>query len=405
MLGGQVADYLRRYSQELTAPRLVLGLARGGLPVAEQVALAVGAKLDVVVARRIVAEGRSVGAVTTAGPAVFHEGVRRADFAGAVERERAEARRLLAEYRGDRPPPVISGRTVILVDDGLTTGVSATAALQEVRRQGPAHLLFATPVCAAEAADELARDADAVLCARSPLRMRELGEWYQDFDEVSGGEMREILARWAGSEVRVPIEGGFLNATMEEPPEPRGIVLFAHGSGSSRQSPRNRMVSSHLNQAGYATVRLDLLTTAEAQADERTAQWRFDVGRLTERLVQVVDWLSAHHLPIGLFGASTGAAAALAAAAERPKSVAAVVSRGGRPDLAGAALGRVSVPVLLIVGGDDEIVVGLNESAAEALDGHAEVVVIPGASHLFAEPGKLERVAELTTAWFDRHLV
>jgi len=208
----------------------------------------------------------------------------------------------------------------------------------------------------------------------------------------------------ADPEVRIPVDGALLDATIEGPADPRGVVLFAHGSGSSRQSPRNRMVAERLHRSGYLTVLLDLLTPMEAVTDERTAQLRFDIGMLAGRLIGVIDWLVPRGVPLGLFGASTGAAAALIAAAERPKQVEAVVSRGGRPDLAGPALDRVSVPTLLVVGGDDEIVIALNETAADVLADHAEVVIIPGATHLFAEPGALERVAELAANWFDRHI-
>ena len=209
----------------------------------------------------------------------------------------------------------------------------------------------------------------------------------------------------ADPEVRIPIEGVMLDATVEGPTDPRGVVLFAHGSGSSRHSPRNRMVAERLQRAGYVTVLLDLLTGPEAAADERTAHLRFDIELLAVRLIGAIDWLVPRGLPLGLFGASTGAAAALIAAAERPKQVEAVVSRGGRPDLAGPALRRVAVPSLLIVGGNDEIVIALNETAAEVLADHAQVVIVPGATHLFAEEGALERVAELAAGWFDTHLV
>lgn len=209
----------------------------------------------------------------------------------------------------------------------------------------------------------------------------------------------------ADPEVRIPLEGVELDATVQGPADPRGVVLFAHGSGSSRHSPRNRMVAERLQRSGYVTVLLDLLTPAEDVTDESTGELRFNIELLAGRLIGVIDWLVPRGLPLGLFGASTGAAAALIAAAERPKHVEAVVSRGGRPDLAGAVLKRVSVPSLLIVGGDDEVVIALNETAADVLGEHAEVQIIPGATHLFPEPGALERVAELAAGWFDTHLV
>jgi putative phosphoribosyl transferase len=189
----------------------------------------------------------------------------------------------------------------------------------------------------------------------------------------------------------------------------KGVVLFAHGSGSSRHSARNRSVARTLRDAGLATLLIDLLTADEETIDARTTHLRFDIGLLTERLIGATDWL-AHNsemaaLPIGYFGASTGAAAALAAAAERPRAVGAVVSRGGRPDLAGAALLRVQAPTLLIVGGNDAPVLELNREALEQLRAKEKrLVVVPGATHLFEEPGALEKVAQLAAGWFAPRL-
>jgi pimeloyl-ACP methyl ester carboxylesterase len=185
-------------------------------------------------------------------------------------------------------------------------------------------------------------------------------------------------------------------------------VLFAHGSGSSRHSPRNQMVAGWLQEASFATVLADLLTAGEERIDERTAALRFDIGLLADRLVGMVDWLDAQaetrELPVGLFGASTGAAAALVAAARRTDIVRAVVSRGGRPDLAGPALARVTAPTLLIVGGHDHPVLELNEQAAQALAGPYDLRIVPGATHLFSEPGTLEQVARWAAEWFEHHL-
>jgi putative phosphoribosyl transferase len=191
------------------------------------------------------------------------------------------------------------------------------------------------------------------------------------------------------------------------PDSPRGVVLFAHGSGSSRRSPRNRQVAAGLQQAGFTTLLIDLLTTAEEQEDLRTSALRFDIPLLAGRLTAAVDWLDAETatagLPVGTFGASTGAAAALIAAAERPDRVRAVISRGGRSDLAGDALRRVDAPVLLIAGGADDVVVALDRQSAAELR-HAERTVVPGASHLFEEAGALEEVTRLAVDWFERWL-
>jgi putative phosphoribosyl transferase len=181
-----------------------------------------------------------------------------------------------------------------------------------------------------------------------------------------------------------------------------GLVIFAHGSGSSRQSPRNRQVAAALNAKGFGTLLFDLLTQEEDLEDARTARLRFDIPRLAERLSAVVDWAPGR--PVGLFGTSTGAAAALVMAAARPDDVGAVVSRGGRPDLAGAELPAVRAASLLIVGGRDLEVLSLNERAAGRMTAERMIVVVPGAGHLFAEPGALDEVARLAGDWFARHL-
>jgi putative phosphoribosyl transferase len=189
---------------------------------------------------------------------------------------------------------------------------------------------------------------------------------------------------------------------------PRGVVLFAHGSGSSRHSPRNQYVAEQLRQAGFATLLIDLLTAGEELADLDDAQLRFNIDLLSGRVADIVDWLAqqavSRDLPIGLFGASTGAAAALGAAAARPELVGAVVSRGGRPDLAGLALPRVQAPTLLIVGGNDYPVIGINRDALQFMSCERSLEVVPGATHLFEEAGALSTVARLAGDWFRSHL-
>lgn len=206
----------------------------------------------------------------------------------------------------------------------------------------------------------------------------------------------------------IPVGAVVLQADVVIPASAGGVVLFAHGSGSSRHSPRNQYVAHELQTAGFATVPADPLTVEEERIDARTGTLRFDIGLLGARVTALTDWLGAYRstaaLPVGLFGASTGAAAALVAAAERPHSVAAVVSRGGRPDLAGVALWAVHQPTLLIVGGRDPVVVELNRAAIEKLAGEKRLEIVPGASHLFEEPGALEQVARLAGDWFARHL-
>ena len=220
-------------------------------------------------------------------------------------------------------------------------------------------------------------------------------------DNSFASEERDVI-------VKIPADGVTLNGNLNVPPGARGLVLFAHGSGSSRRSPRNRYVASVLRAGGLATLLMDLLTAAEEQIDLRTGGLRFDIGLLASRLVAATDWLGGHPdtrgLKIGYFGASTGAGAALVAAAERPAVVGAVVSRGGRPDLARSALARVRAPTLLIVGGDDLPVIAMNREALAALRVDKELEIVPGATHLFEESGTLEHVARSARQWFERHL-
>ncbi len=206
----------------------------------------------------------------------------------------------------------------------------------------------------------------------------------------------------------VRISPAGLNGDLVEPPDAAGAIVFAHGSGSSRHSPRNRYVASELQNGRFATLLMDLLTEDEEQVDERTGHLRFDVELLAERLLGASDWLATYlggrDLPLGYFGASTGAAAALLAASRRPDIVRAIVSRGGRPDLAGPALPLVTAPTLLIVGSQDDVVIRLNRQAQQQMNASTELRIVPGASHLFEEPGTLEQVARMARSWFEVHL-
>ena len=208
--------------------------------------------------------------------------------------------------------------------------------------------------------------------------------------------------------VTVPAGGAQLEGDLTVPREPIGTVVFAHGSGSGRFSPRNQLVAAELVRGGLATLLMDLLTSGEEAIDRRTAHLRFDIRLLSDRVNAAIDWLAGDEqvgsLPVGCFGASTGAAAALVAAAERPRHVRAVVSRGGRPDLAGEALRRVTAPTLLIVGSRDPEVLRLNQLAQQLLAGESRLEIVPGATHLFEEQGALEQVAALARDWFVRHL-
>jgi putative phosphoribosyl transferase len=225
---------------------------------------------------------------------------------------------------------------------------------------------------------------------------------------VTGGAGPRPPAAAAPREVRVGAGEAVLAGDLAIPTPARGVVVFAHGSGSSRHSPRNRQVAQLLQARGLATLLLDLLTPDEELADLRTGHLRFDIGLLAERVIAATDWLAApretRDLRVGCFGASTGGGAALVAAAERPDVIRAVVSRGGRPDLAGAALARVRAPTLLIVGSLDTPVIAMNRAALAELGDVARLEIVPGASHLFEEPGTLDVVARLAADWFERHL-
>jgi putative phosphoribosyl transferase len=265
---------------------------------------------------------------------------------------------------------------------------------------------------------------DDLVCLYAPENLGAIGAFYLDFRQTSDDEVLELLRQAAAErpsgaaagaeprgltterEVKLTANGDPLEGTLALPRGARGIVLFAHGSGSSRRSPRNRYVAGVLNGRGLATLLFDLLTPAEESG--LAGDQRFNIDLLAGRLLRATEWVrsspEAQGLAIGYFGASTGAAAALVAAADWPDVIDAVVSRGGRPDLAGDALPRVKAPTLLIVGGDDHDVLALNRAARRRLRAEAELVVVPGATHLFEEAGALEKVADLAAGWFIRHL-
>jgi putative phosphoribosyl transferase len=400
---------------------LVLGLPRGGVPVAAEVARALGAPLDVFLVRKLGFPGQeelAMGAIASGGARALNEELLRSAplppevIEEVAAREEVELRRRELLYRGERPPLDPAGRTLILVDDGVATGSSMRAAVAALRTLGAEQIVVAVPVAPPQTCEILAREADEVVCLRTPRPFYAVGLWYSDFSEVTDEQVRDLLATFARGTVERPFSfaagGATLEGSIAEPAGARGIVLFAHGSGSSRFSPRNHLVASTLQERGLATVLVDLLTAEEEEADRRGAHLRFDVGLLGGRVLAAMDRVSADEevsgLPLGLFGASTGAAAALLAAAERPAAVRAVVSRGGRPDLAADALARVAAPTLLIVGELDDVVLGLNREAAARLGGPVELEIVPGASHLFEEPGALDDVARLAAAWFGRHL-
>ncbi|MFA3838916.1 phosphoribosyltransferase family protein [Streptomyces aureus] len=399
---------------------VVLGLPRGGVPVAFEVARALGAPLDVIVVRKLGVPYQpelAFGAIGEGGVRVLNDDVVRhcgvePDHIAAVERaERQELERRARRYRGGRPASAGEAHTVIVVDDGIATGATAAAACQVVRAQGAARVVLAVPVAPPDAVRRLSAVADDVVCLSVQPLFGSVGEWYSDFSQTTDEEVAACLARAVAdparvrpapvtTDVEVEAAGVRLAGDLARPEGASGLVMFAHGSGSSRHSPRNRAVAEVLQEAGLGTLLFDLLTPAE-EADRNNV---FDIGTLAGRLAGATRWLrDRESAPIGYFGASTGAAAALRAAADDPE-IGAVVSRGGRPDLAGPRLDDVRAPTLLIVGGADVMVLDLNRAAQAQLRCENRLEIVPGATHLFEEPGALDRVADLARQWFTTHL-
>lgn len=440
--GRVLAEYLATFRGRPDV--VVLGLPRGGVPVAAEVARSLDAELDILLVRKLGLPGQeelAMGAIASGGVRIENEEVVRAagvspgDVARVEARELAELRRRERAFRGERPPVLLDGRCVILVDDGLATGSTMRAAVEAVRRRGAARVVVAVPVAPPRALETLCREADEVVCAVSREPFLSVGRFYSDFSQLEDAGVRTLLEEaWGASRERVSqaTDGGAVQAAGPEaeaggtgevvvhaagaalrgrltiPDGARAVVVFAHRSGGGRDGPRDRFVARALEEAGFATLLFDLLTPAEERADDATRQFRFDIGLLAGRLTGTVDWVRARpatrRLPVGLFGTSTGAAAALVTAAWRPKVVGAVVSRGGRPDLADEALGRVRAPTLLIVGELDEAGFGLNRLASSRMHVERRLEPVPGAGHWFDEPDALETVARLARDWFRDHL-
>lgn len=423
------ADAGRRLADRLKALHLddaaVYALPRGGVPVAVEVAKALEAPLDLILVRKIGAPGQpelALAAVVDGEAAltVINEDV--AAQTGATptfldtarERELVEIERRRALYVGGQPHVSPLGRSAIVVDDGLATGATAKAALRALRHRGAAKVILAIPIAPRGTLEAMRAEADVVICLEAPQPFFGVGAFYDDFHQLTDEETVALLHQlWdepspasthavSRREIRLPPLG--LRGDLQIPADVLGVVLFAHGSGSSRLSPRNRAVADNLNRRGFATLLFDLLGEDEA-ADRRNV---FDIDLLADRLLYAVAWMNEQpelaSLPFGLFGASTGAGAALKAAARLEGRVRAVVSRGGRPDLAGAALNKVKAATLLIIGSADAPVINLNQIAYAELLCDKDLKIVPGAGHLFEEPGTLEKVMVLAGDWFQAKL-
>jgi putative phosphoribosyl transferase len=431
---GQFTDRVdagRRLASRLSELRgpdvVVLGLPRGGVPVAAEVAEALDAPLDVIVVRKLGLPFQpelAMGAIGEEGARMVDQAlvartrVRDDELRSVEQRERSLLESRVSRLRRGRRRVDLHGRTAIIVDDGIATGSTARVACAVARHLGATRVVLAAPVGPHGAAGRIP-EADDVICLIQPHDFVAVGAHYRDFGPTTDDEVivlldaaRHRVDRHAAADapdcdldLEIPVGDVVLGGHLHLPEPARGAVLFAHGSGSSRLSPRNRFVASVLQRAGLGTLLLDLLTPDEA-LDRRNV---FDIPLLAGRLIGATRWLldrpDARGCRVGYFGASTGAGAALWAAAEACDAVSAVVSRGGRPDLAGPRLAQVGAPTLLIVGSRDETVLELNREAQRHLRCTSDLVVVEGATHLFEEPGTLAEVALLATDWFTRHLL
>jgi len=399
---------------------VVVGLPRGGVPVAAEVAMALDAPLDVILVRKLGVPSQpelGMGAIGEDDVRVINaEVVQLArvtddEIARVEARERGELQRRVERFRSGRKRISLRGRVVVIVDDGIATGSTARAACQVVRARGASYIVLAVPVAPPGWEQDLAGVADEYVCVSTPQNFSSVGQFYSDFTQVTDDDVVVCLNRSGmnspqerDEEVSIDVGGGVtVGGHLTVPQQASGVVVFVHGSGSSRHSPRNQQVASILNEAGIATLLFDLLTVAEADSRANV----FDIELLSDRLIQVTKWLRLQadlkELDIGYFGASTGAAAALWVAADTDMNIAAVVSRGGRPDLAKSRLSVVRVPTLLIVGSKDDIVLNLNKQASGQMNCHHELAVVPGASHLFEESNTLTKAAELARDWFLKY--
>lgn len=424
-------DAGRRLGRRLAGLRgqdvVVLGLPRGGVPVAFEVAKALDAPLDVIVVRKLGVPFQpelAMGAIGEGnarvldGRVISLSAVTEADLQAVERRERGLLEARVARYRQRRMRADLNGRTAIIVDDGIATGSTARVACQIARELGAARVILAVPVAPTRVLASLT-EPDDVFYLVSARDFQAVGYHYSDFSPVADDEVVQLLdaaarrlhrvqaAEGPGVEEEVEIPSGAvgLRGNLHLPARCEGIVVFAHGSGSGRHSPRNRYVASVLQRAGLGTLLLDLLTPAEEANRENV----FDIALLARRLMAATRWLDTREdtatSAVGYFGASTGAGAALWAAAEPGARIGAVVSRGGRPDLAGPRLSAVRAPTLLIVGSADPQVLALNRQAMALMRAPTRLEIIPGATHLFEEPGTLAQAATLAAEWLDHYLL
>ncbi|KII00546.1 phosphoribosyl transferase [Streptomonospora alba] len=424
--GRRLAERVRPHVSE--AP-MVLALPRGGVPVGAELARLLRIPLDVVVVRKIGAPGHAelgVGAIAEDGHVCYDDAalarmrLTRRDLDGIVAAERNELWRRLEAYRRGRPAPVLRGRDVIVVDDGVATGGTARAALRTVRRQGPARLLLAVPVAAQGALDALGEEADRIIALTVPDNFRAVGEWYRDFGQLSDDEVTALIGEPGDTAapptraVRIRAGDVHLDAELSAPAGMRATVVAALEHGC--RAPEQRALADALGRSGYATLLLDLLTPEEAARQREavesgvpeTGAAEVSAAEAADRLAAAVAWLrrstEAAQGRVGVLGSERGVPAALMAAAAHPADIAAVVLNGGRPDAAAESLDRVRAPVLALVQGSDSVVRELAEWALTRLGGPGEVREVPGAERLIAGGAARREVGSAAAEWFGRHL-
>ncbi len=402
---------------------IILCLPRGGVAVGVEIATLLSASLEVLIVRKIGAPFQSelaVGALCEDDVPIWNEhilsrtGLKPDDLSDTISKESKKIKHQIQTFRGGRKFSEITNKVVIVVDDGLATGATASAAVRYLKKKGAAKIILAVPVAASSSARQLRGKVDELVILEERTDLTSVGQWYKDFSEVTDEQVVSLLAKDQNKndfknfiqDLEIPVGQITLGGDLATFSSMKALIIFAHGSGSSRKSQRNQMVASQLNKAGFGTLLFDLLTDEEAKNRKNV----FDIDFLSQRLASVTRWIRQQPdlkvIQMGYFGASTGAAAALQAAStlSESDSVYAIVSRGGRPDLAGQALDFVSIPTLLLVGSKDDDVLELNQHAQRLLK-NSKLSIIPGATHLFEEPGTLDEVSKQAIQWFKDHLV
>lgn len=407
--GKELAQVLKGEKWENTT---ILALPRGGVPIAWEIAKQLELPWDLLLVKKIGAPHQpefAIGAICEDDRPLWNQesvswlNLTDNDKESLAKKTHEKILKQAEQWRGGREPQNFEGKNLIIVDDGLATGMTMHAAVDYLKRQGANKVVIAVPVAAKSSVESFKDKVDKIITLQTPEPFFAVGNWYEDFDQVTNKVVTNLLNNDIDDgetfkAVKIPAQDATLAGDLSVPSNPKGIILFAHGSGSSRKSPRNQYVAKALNGLGFSTLLFDLLTPEEAQDRSNV----FDIQLLVERLQIGTEWVrnykSLSSLPIGYFGSSTGAAAALVAASKE-KDVRSVVSRGGRPDLAGKALDEVDCPTLLIVGGEDYGVIELNEEAKTHLQ-QGEIAIVPGAGHLFEGPGELDEVIEYAGDWF-----